>query len=148
MSTVHYGPGSLVPFLALLVRGDVASLCGQYELRKAVLERDPAGIREWLAGSCRLKLAMAYYRANAMAWNRAYAHRLQAGEKRAVAHAFTDAEMVAVARMAGNPATDWREIAGQVSPLRYNLDDSATKGALEFCTMVAESAIQFYRGDR
>lgn len=145
MSTIHYGPHGLIPFLALIVHGHVAA---GLSLRTAVYAQDASDLRRWFAGSGTEKLTTAYQRANARAYNVRYAHLIAAGEPKARVYPITDANLLTVAKMVLDSATDWRAICRSACLLRYNLDDCATMAAIQFCSDVSDAAIQYLTGDR
>lgn len=145
MSTIHYGAHGLIPFLALIVRGQVAA---GLSLRTAVYAQDATELRRWFEGSGTDKLVTAYQRANARAYNVRYAHLIAAGEPKARISPITDANLLTMAGMVLAQTTDWRSISRTASLLRYNLDDCTTMAALHFCSDVSDAAVQYLTGDR
>lgn len=146
MSTVHYGPDELGSFLALIVR---ARAVRGSDLRLAVTAKDAAELRRWFDQSGMAGLVLAYQRANARAFNAAYAHRISAGDwPKARSSAITNAHLLRVAEMVLDARTDWRWTCEMACLLRYNLDGCATKEAIRFCADVSDAAVRYLMGDQ
>lgn len=127
MSTRPYHPDDLVPFMACLLRAAPQ----QRDLYGATVER----IHGYIRGTGYLEEADAFLAANAAA----YAARYRTD---ATTLEWAEAQSAAVAKLVqvgGLPAQVLGRALRDVGLLRYNLDESATIQALEFCLSVTHA---------
>lgn len=127
MSTRPFHPDDLVPYIATMLLRDAPH---QRDLYGASVER----IHGYIRGTGYMEGADAFLAANAAAYGIRY-------REEATILEWTEAQSAAVARLVqvGGLSVDVLAALREVGLLRYNLDDSATVEALDFCLGAAES---------